>query len=114
MREMRGEVGRKTPKKEMDNPSYLLRHLDFKKNFDTIWALSNLTKVNNEIYIYLTTYIVNRVSIIYHFVEPWKCPGNGLFPDPDNCQCFYDCANLTPFHECCGVVSISQFGFETG
>jgi len=33
----------------------------------------------------------------------WECPGNGLYPDPDNCQMFYDCANMTPFHESCGV-----------
>ena len=26
MRKMRGEVGKKTSKKEMENPSYLLRH----------------------------------------------------------------------------------------
>ena len=28
IREMRGEVGKKTPKKEMENPSFLLRHID--------------------------------------------------------------------------------------
>ena len=34
------EVGKKTPEKEMDNPSFLWRHMDdFWHNFDTIWAL---------------------------------------------------------------------------
>ena len=28
MREMRGEVGKKTPEKDMDNPLFLLRHTD--------------------------------------------------------------------------------------
>ena len=32
----------------------------------------------------------------------WECPGPLLWPDPDNCQCFYDCANMIPFHICCG------------
>ena len=27
MREMRGEVEKETPKKELDNPSFLLRHM---------------------------------------------------------------------------------------
>ena len=28
MREVRGDVGKKTPKKEMVNPLFLLRHMD--------------------------------------------------------------------------------------
>lgn len=32
---------------------------------------------------------------------PFPCPEDGLQPDPENCQCFYDCANGKPFHECC-------------
>jgi len=32
----------------------------------------------------------------------YDCPSDGIHPDPDNCQCFYDCANMTPFNECCG------------
>ena len=43
---MRGEGGKKTPKKEMDNPSFLLPHMDdVLHNFNTIWALSIL-KIN--------------------------------------------------------------------
>ena len=42
---MRGEVGKKTYKKEMDNPSILLRHMDnFLHNFNTIFALSAGTR----------------------------------------------------------------------
>ena len=38
---MIGEVGEKTPKKEIDNPSFLLRHMDhFGHNFNTIWEAS--------------------------------------------------------------------------
>merc|ERR1712004_850000 len=25
-----------------------------------------------------------------------------LYPDLDNCQCFWDCANGSPFYRCCG------------
>jgi len=31
----------------------------------------------------------------------FECPGDGLWPDPDNCQLFYDCANDHPFLESC-------------
>ena len=45
---MKGEVGKKPPKKEMDNPSFLLRHMDnFWHNFNTIWALSPLGTVRD-------------------------------------------------------------------
>jgi len=30
------------------------------------------------------------------------CPGPGIWPDPDNCQCFYNCANNIAYHDCCG------------
>jgi len=32
----------------------------------------------------------------------FECPSDGIWPDPDNCQCFYDCSNNQPFLECCG------------
>merc|ERR1711936_962001 len=32
----------------------------------------------------------------------FECPSDGVFADPDNCQCYWDCANLDPFHMCCG------------
>ena len=45
IREMKGEVGKKPPKKEMNNPSFLWRHMDhFWHNFKTIWALSQRRK----------------------------------------------------------------------
>ena len=28
---------------------------------------------------------------------------DGFFEDPDNCQCFYDCAGNVAYHECCGA-----------
>jgi len=31
----------------------------------------------------------------------FECPGNGIYSDPDNCQCFYDCANNVPYQMCC-------------
>merc|ERR1712200_38354 len=46
--------------------------------------------------------LLSQVNSKYISGDPWECPGNGLWPDPDNCACFYDCANLQPFHECCG------------
>jgi len=33
--------------------------------------------------------------------EPFECPGPGLWPNPDNCQCFYNCANHVAFPDCC-------------
>ncbi len=50
MWEMSGEVEKKTPKKEMDNPLFLLRHMDI---FDTILAqfvntLMNLSLVTSQ------------------------------------------------------------------
>merc|ERR1712004_249794 len=36
---------------------------------------------------------------------PFECPGHDdgwLYPDLDNCQCFWDCANGSPFYRCCG------------
>ena len=36
MREMRGEVGKKTPEKEMDNPSFLWRHMAY--FLDTLYS----------------------------------------------------------------------------
>jgi len=36
--------------------------------------------------------------------DPYDCPdGDGIHPDPENCQCFYDCANDVPYHECCSA-----------
>merc|ERR1719402_2152797 len=35
-------------------------------------------------------------------ISGFECPSDGIYPDPDNCQCFFDCANMTPFNECCG------------
>merc|ERR1711892_1192539 len=32
----------------------------------------------------------------------FECPGDGIFSDPDNCQCYYNCANNNPFLTCCG------------
>eukprot|EP00091_Calanus_sinicus_P014496 TRINITY_DN3205_c0_g1_i2.p1 TRINITY_DN3205_c0_g1~~TRINITY_DN3205_c0_g1_i2.p1 ORF type:complete len:386 (-),score=133.79 TRINITY_DN3205_c0_g1_i2:20-1177(-) len=33
----------------------------------------------------------------------FECPeGSGLFSDPDNCQCYYNCANNVAYHTCCG------------
>ena len=26
---------------------------------------------------------------------------SGIYSDPDNCQCFYNCANGVPYHTCC-------------
>ena len=41
IREMRGVLGKKTPWKEMDNPSFWWCHMDhFWHNFNTTWALS--------------------------------------------------------------------------
>ena len=41
MRYMGGEAWKKTPEKEMDNPSFLWRHLaHFLHNFAAIWSLS--------------------------------------------------------------------------
>merc|ERR1719411_846860 len=37
--------------------------------------------------------------------EPFECPGHDdgwLYPDLDNCQCFWDCANGSPVNRCCG------------
>merc|ERR1711892_912902 len=31
-----------------------------------------------------------------------NCPGEGLYPDIDNCQCYWNCANHVAFHTCCG------------
>jgi len=31
----------------------------------------------------------------------FECPGDGIFADPENCQCFYDCANNIPYNQCC-------------
>jgi len=31
----------------------------------------------------------------------FECPGPGIWPDPDNCQCFYNCANHIAYHDCC-------------
>ena len=48
-------------------------------------------------------------SLLYSFVDCkifffvcLKYFRNGLFADPDNCQCYYNCANNIPYHECCG------------
>lgn len=32
----------------------------------------------------------------------FDCPGDGLYADPDNCQCYYNCANNVAFPDCCG------------
>ena len=28
---------------------------------------------------------------------------NGVFADPDDCQCYYECANLIPSRMCCAA-----------
>jgi len=40
-------------------------------------------------------------SVVPHFLQPFECPGDGLFADPDNCKMFYDCAAGRPYHEAC-------------
>ena len=48
MREMRVEVGKKTPKKEVDNPSFLRRHnADFLRNFVQLHKLIGARKLNS-------------------------------------------------------------------
>jgi len=33
----------------------------------------------------------------------FDCPeSNGIFADPDDCQCMYDCASGVPYQMCCG------------
>jgi len=33
----------------------------------------------------------------------FECPeSNGIFPDPADCQCMYECADHLPYHICCG------------
>jgi len=54
-----------------------------------------------------------KAESTYLSSDRWECPGNGIFPDPDNCQMFYDCANLTPFHESCGVGTYFDANFLT-
>jgi len=34
-------------------------------------------------------------------VSAFDCPDNGIYADPDECQCYYECANLQPYHMCC-------------
>merc|ERR1719244_1680996 len=37
--------------------------------------------------------------------QRFECSGWGgehLYPDEDNCQCYWDCANHIPYHRCCG------------
>ncbi|XP_023334408.1 uncharacterized protein LOC111705930 isoform X2 [Eurytemora carolleeae] len=31
----------------------------------------------------------------------FECPGPGIWADPANCQCYYNCANSIPYHTCC-------------
>merc|ERR550519_1159165 len=45
-------------------------------------------------------FAVGHSGYLFHQYR-FDCPGSGLYPDDDNCQCFYDCANGTPFHMCC-------------
>jgi len=33
--------------------------------------------------------------------DGFHCPSDGIWPDPDNCQCFYDCAHDQAYQECC-------------
>jgi len=33
--------------------------------------------------------------------QDFDCPGPGLWSDPDNCQCYYNCANHVAYHDCC-------------
>jgi len=35
------------------------------------------------------------------FKDDFECPGPGIWSDPDNCQCFYVCANNIPYADCC-------------
>jgi len=37
----------------------------------------------------------------FDYKERFDCPSDGLFPDDDNCQCFWECANNVAFSECC-------------
>jgi len=31
----------------------------------------------------------------------FECPGPGIWADPDNCQCYYNCANHVAYQTCC-------------
>merc|ERR1712212_377334 len=33
--------------------------------------------------------------------QEFECPGPGIWSDPDNCQCYYNCANHIPYANCC-------------
>jgi len=34
--------------------------------------------------------------------DPFICPSDGIHANPENCQCFYICANGEAFPDCCG------------
>jgi len=33
--------------------------------------------------------------------QEFECPGPGVWSDPDNCQCYYNCANHVAYQDCC-------------
>jgi len=33
--------------------------------------------------------------------QEFECPGPGIWSDPDNCQCYYNCANHVAYQDCC-------------
>ena len=32
---------------------------------------------------------------------------DGMFADPEDCQCYYECANMIPFRMCCAYSELS-------
>jgi len=48
----------------------------------------------------IALFLINAISFCR--TQNFNCPGPGLWSDPDNCQCYYNCANHVPYHSCCG------------
>merc|ERR1711892_1633643 len=52
------------------------------------------------IFVLISLSVVEAASLLSK--DGFNCPGDGLYPDIDNCQCYWNCANHVAFHTCCG------------
>jgi len=49
-----------------------------------------------------TLVVVLLFCLTYSTGQEFECPGPGVWADPENCQCYYNCANHVAYPTCCG------------
>merc|ERR1712141_554042 len=67
--------------------------------------MGSLRNISYRNFIFLKMNLKVTAFVLFSLLELgscFECPSDGVYPDEDNCQCYWDCAHNAPFHMCCG------------